>query len=201
VRPDEDPVNLPCSHPAGVPPPQPCAILPADLPAKRSSEPVSVPSTTWAAQRPPLPATQELALTIARFLDQKLATDIAVLDVSGPLVITDYFVIATVRSARQGLAIARELDASMKHQGHRRRNPSNLDGDEPTWVLRDYDDVVVHLFQAEARAFYDLESLWADAPRVPFTAEPRATEAPVAHVERRHSAFRILPGMEEDRDG
>jgi ribosome silencing factor RsfS/YbeB/iojap len=143
------------------------------LPAKRSIEPVSVPTTTRAAQR---------------------------LDVSGPLVITDYFVIATVRSARQALAIAKELDASMKHQGHRRRNASNMDGDEPSWVLRDYDDVVVHLFQAEARAFYDLESLWADAPRVPFTAEPR-TAAPVEQVERRHSAFRILPGMEEDRDG
>jgi ribosome-associated protein len=171
------------------------------LPAKRSPEPVSVPSTTRAALRPPLPATRELALTIARFLDQKQATDIALLDVSGPLVITDYFVIATVRSSRQALAIAKELDSLMKHQGHRRRNPGNLDGEEPSWVLRDYDDVVVHLFQAEARAFYDLESLWADAPRVPFTAEPRAVQAPVQQVERRQSAFRILPGVDEDRDG
>jgi ribosome-associated protein len=175
--------------------------LPGDLPAKRSPEPVSVPSTTRAALRPPLPATRDLALTIARFLDHKLATDIALLDVSGPLVITDFFVIATVRSSRQALAIARELDGLMKQQGHRRRNPSNLDGDEPSWVLRDYDDVVVHLFQPEARAFYDLESLWADAPRLPFTPEPRTAETAAPQVERRHSVFRILPGMEEDRDG
>ena len=168
--------------------------MPADLPAKRSPEPVSVPSTTRAALRPPLPATRELALTIARFLDHKLATDIVLLDVSGPLVITDFFVIATVRSSRQALAIARELDALLKQHGHRRRNPGNLDGDEPSWVLRDYDDVVVHLFQAEARAFYDLESLWADAPRLPFTPEPRAAAEPAGPAERRHSAFRILPG-------
>ncbi|MCA8951568.1 MAG: ribosome silencing factor [Planctomycetes bacterium] len=119
----------------------------------------------------PDPAATQLALAIARRLDEKQAKDIVILDVSGPLVIADYFVIATVQSTRQAQSLARDLDAESKAlRGRRRRNASGADGEVSNWLLLDFDDVVVHLFQPEARTYYDLEALWADVPRVPFEA-------------------------------
>lgn len=115
-----------------------------------------------------------MALSIAQRLDENQATDILILDVSGPLVIADYFVIATVHSTRQGQALAKELDlASKATRGRRRRNTGGMETEESNWVLLDFDDVVVHLFLPEAREYYGLETLWADVPRVPFTPTPQ----------------------------
>jgi len=115
-----------------------------------------------------------MALEIARRLDEKQARDIVILDVSGPLVIADYFVIATVTNTRQGQALAKELDlASKASRGRRRRNTGGLETEESNWVLLDFDDVVVHLFLPEAREYYGLEALWADVPRVPFQPSER----------------------------
>lgn len=112
-----------------------------------------------------------MALSIAQRLDEKQARDIVILDVSGPLVIADYFVIATVHSTRQGQSLAKELDLESKAvRGRRRRNTGGLETEESNWVLLDFDDVVVHLFLPEAREYYGLEALWADVPRVPFVA-------------------------------
>ena len=140
--------------------------------------------TSQAAERSPRPKNspdadaRQMALAIAQRLDEKQAKDIVVLDVSGPLVIADYFVIATVSSTRQGQALAKELDlASKQSRGRRRRNTGGLETEESNWVLLDFDDVVVHLFLPEARAYYALEDLWADVPRVPFTPAAPA-EAP-----------------------
>lgn len=172
------------------------AILRDELPAKRTL-PVPLSASHSPARSAPDPETTRLALDIAAFLDEKQAESIVILDVSGPLVITDYFVVATVRNARQAVAIARELDAVMKARGQLRRNTGSLDGEEPNWVLLDLNDVVVHLFLAEARAFYDLESLWADAPRLPLPPPTRKPTGPVADTPRRTSSqnpFRILPG-------
>lgn len=87
--------------------------------------------------------------------------------------IADYFVITTARNPRQALAIARELDSAVKQRplrdaGLRRLNVAGMEG-EGNWILLDLDLVVVHIFTAETRALYDLENLWADAPRVQFT--------------------------------
>lgn len=97
-----------------------------------------------------------------------------ILDVSGPLVIADYFVIATAKNPRHARALALEVDALLRTQGRRHRNAAGLETENP-WVLLDFDDVVLHVFTPEARAFYALESLWADVPRVPFA--PRALPA------------------------
>jgi ribosome-associated protein len=88
-------------------------------------------------------------------------------------VIADYFVIATTRNPRQALAIARELEGAVKQgplkdKGTRLLNAAGLEG-EGNWILLDLDLVVVHIFSGETRSFYDLENLWADAPRVRFT--------------------------------
>jgi ribosome-associated protein len=101
--------------------------------------------------------------------------------VSGPLVIADYFVIATARNPRQALAIARAIEGEVKQgrlkdAGLRLLNAAGMEG-EGNWILLDLDLVVVHIFTAETRALYDLENLWADAPRVQFTPAAVAQEA------------------------
>ena len=141
--------------------------------SERRTDPVPVATA-------PDPATTRVALGIAQLLDEKQANEIAILDVSGPLVIADYFVIATVHSPRQALALARELDADNKaRRGRPRRNAGGLDGEGSNWVLLDYDEIVVHLFQPDSRSYYALERLWADVPRVPFTPAARAEPAAV----------------------
>lgn len=123
------------------------------------------------------------------------------LDVSGPLVIADYFVVATVQSTRQGQALAKELDVEHKAlRGRRRRNTGGLETAESNWVLLDFDEIVVHLFLPESRAYYSLETLWADVPRVPFTPS-EAGERPRTEV--RHPTFEgfgaFQPGDDERR--
>ena len=132
--------------------------------------------------RAPDPATKQMALRIAQLLDEKQAKDILILDVSGPLVIADYFVVATVQSTRQGQSLAHELDFDQKAlTGSRRRNTGGMETEDSNWVLLDFDNIVVHLFTPEARAYYGLETLWADVPRLPFTptAKPMAPRTEV----------------------
>ena len=130
----------------------------------------------------PIDATT-LARQMAELIDEKQGDDITLLDVSGPLVIADYFVIATARNPRHAQGMAADLARAAKHLGVTRRRTSGAEG-ESAWVLLDLDVVIVHIFQADARQFYDLESLWADAERVEFTpAERPATEAATPGVE------------------
>jgi ribosome-associated protein len=106
----------------------------------------------------------ELAQECARIALDTKAEDLIILDVRGLTSFTDFFVIMSGRSTRhvQGLAdaIAGELSA-------KRISSKNCEGlKEGLWVLLDYSDVVVHIFYKETRAFYDLDGLWHDAPRV-----------------------------------
>ena len=90
------------------------------------------------------------------------------LDVSGLLVITDLFVIGTGTSRRHVLTLAEEVEERLKQED---RRPLRREGvEDATWVLLDYGDVVVHVFDEETRRYYDLERLWGDAPRVQFEA-------------------------------
>ena len=106
-------------------------------------------------------------------MDDLKGFDIVLIDVSGLLFITDVFVIATGTSNRHVRSIADEVHTQLKtfHD----RAPLRSEGlDQGEWVLLDYGEIVIHVFQAATRAFYDLEHLWADAARIPF--EP-ATQA------------------------
>jgi ribosome-associated protein len=137
-----------------------------------------------------------LARDIAAFLGEKKAADLLILDVSGPLAIVDYFVIATVQNTRQAQAIAHELDLEIKHRrGRRKRNHGGLETENSNWVLLDFDEVVVHLFLPEARAYYDLDALWADVPRLPV---PAPSQQPAAEPVRRAAGrpFQVLPTPE-----
>ncbi|HEB53285.1 MAG TPA: ribosome silencing factor [bacterium] len=122
-------------------------------------------------------ATREMALTLAARLDEKQATEIRILDVSGPLVIADYFIVATVQSTRQAQSLAKELDIEHKAVRGRRKRNGGGETDDSNWVLLDFDDIVVHLFLPEARDYYGLESLWADVPRLPFTPAAKPADA------------------------
>jgi ribosome-associated protein len=106
-----------------------------------------------------------LADIIVKGMQEKLGLDIVKLNLSGiPNSITDYFVICHGSSRSQVDAIADSVQAEVKKAvgGY----PSHKEGFENCeWILLDYFDVVVHIFQEDKRGFYQLEKLWADAPR------------------------------------
>lgn len=105
------------------------------------------------------------AITAARAADSKKATDIVVLDVADLLGITDAFVVTSATSDRQVRTIAEEVERQVKEIGG--PSPRRIEGlSDASWVLLDYGDFVVHVFQEEQRDFYDLERLWADAPKL-----------------------------------
>jgi ribosome-associated protein len=115
----------------------------------------------------------------------KKAQDIAILDVSKQLVITDYFLICSGNTERQVRTIAEEVERKLA--GNFSTKPYRREGErEGRWVLLDYVDFVVHVFHREDREYYNLERLWSDAPVVPFNGsndysevedEPAAAEA------------------------
>ncbi|MDR0667090.1 MAG: ribosome silencing factor [Prevotellaceae bacterium] len=105
-----------------------------------------------------------VAVMAQAMLDKK-AEDVLSLDLSAlESTICDHFVIGHGQSARQVLAIADNVEKEMYEQRH--ENPRRVQGKENAfWIILDYTDVVVHIFQAEYRRFYRLEDLWADAVR------------------------------------
>lgn len=103
------------------------------------------------------------ALAIARAGLDKKAEEVTVLDVRGLTSYADYFVVMTADSDRQASAIADHVEKTMKDLGV---SKISVEGYETgRWILVDYGDVVAHVMNKESRGFYDLEGLWADAPR------------------------------------
>jgi len=102
----------------------------------------------------------------ARVADENRGTDVHVLDLRGLTQIFDYFVVVTGSSRRQLHAMADDIGQVMKKEMHDTRR--GLEGyEEGRWIVLDYGDVVVHLFDAEAREFWDLEQLWSGCKPVP----------------------------------
>lgn len=101
--------------------------------------------------------------TIVDALDDKRAVDIAVLDLREASESLDWFIIASGESTPQLQAMEESVRERMKAAGHL---PRGVEGPSNRWVLLDYGTVVVHVMSPEARDFYDLEGLWADANRV-----------------------------------
>jgi ribosome-associated protein len=104
------------------------------------------------------------AALISRIATDRKAMDVVVLDMRDASSITDYFLICSGGSERQVRAIADAIDeqlgpsgiASLGVEGYR----------EGHWILMDYGDVIVHVFSEETRDYYDLERLWANAPKI-----------------------------------
>ncbi len=119
---------------------------------------------TEPASRPGL--APEHARLCARVAMDNKAHDVLILDMRGITPLFDYFVLATGVSRRQVHTLAEEIDDALRALGETRQG---LEGYEPgRWVVLDYGDLVVHLFDPQTRAYYGLEDLWADAPRVDF---------------------------------
>jgi ribosome-associated protein len=110
--------------------------------------------------------------------ESKLGRRTVALDVSGLIPLTDLFVITSAPNKRQVQAISDEVMERLKRSA--KRIPLGVEGYlDAEWVLIDYGEVVVHVFLEEARELYDLERLWADAPRLvpPVDAPPVAPAA------------------------
>lgn len=109
------------------------------------------------------------ALLAAEAASEKKAEDIVILEVSTLIGITDFFVIASGNNERQVSTIVDEVERKLRETGHK---PYRREGErEGRWVLLDYLDIVVHVFHKEEREFYELERLWKDAARVPFSPQ------------------------------
>jgi ribosome-associated protein len=120
------------------------------------------------------PPSREVAARAARAAAAKQATDIVALDVHELIVITDFFVICTASSNRQVKTVIEGIEDAIRELGEK---PIRREGeDDAGWWLLDYIDVVVHVFGEEERAYYDLERLWRDAPRLDWQ-EPDAASS------------------------
>lgn len=107
----------------------------------------------------------ETARLVARIADDFRGKDILLLDMQPITPIVDFFIVVTATSQRQMKALGEEVARVMKKRGQQRLGEEGTDGDG-VWVLQDFGDVVLHVFTPEGRELYDLEGLWADAPRL-----------------------------------
>ncbi|ALD12714.1 MULTISPECIES: ribosome silencing factor [Clavibacter] len=119
------------------------------------------------------PRALDLLKVAALAADSKQAIDLVALDVSGPLPLTDVFLIASARNERNAQAVADEIEDKMIEAGAK---PLRREGkSEGRWILLDFGDVVAHVFTEEDRMYYSLERLWKDCPVVALEIEPTAS--------------------------
>jgi ribosome-associated protein len=145
---------------------------------KRSVKRAVTPDTdTKNAPPEPSSAARDFAVALATEGLEKKALGIEILDVTGKVDYADFLVVMTGRSDRHVHAIATGLEEAMRR---RKVAPLSMEGlSSASWVLIDFGDVVVHVFQEEARLLYDIEGLWIDAGRIPVPADrPEGAPAP-----------------------
>ena len=105
----------------------------------------------------------EKAKNIAKILDKKKEIDIIGIETKELTVMSDYFIIASGTSNTHVRALADEVDDEMKKLGV---EVDHIEGRATGWILLDYNDVLVHVFQPESRQYYNIERLWNDAARI-----------------------------------
>lgn len=142
------------------------ARAPKKKPAGAANKVIAeVPSTASDAAR-------ELAVLVAVEAIEKKAVGLEILDVAGRVDYADFLVLMSGRSDRHVVALAQGIEDALKKKGHR---PISVEGlPHANWVLIDYGDVVVHVFQEDRRHLYNLEGLWMDARRIPLPADSPA---------------------------
>ena len=110
-----------------------------------------------------------LAVLAARTADEKKADNSLVLAVGDVLAITEYFVIASASNRRLVRAVVEAIDDTLREECGRK--PIRMEGlNESQWVLADYGDIVVHVFDDETRMYYEIERLYRDVPRIEWQA-------------------------------
>ena len=143
------------------------------------------------------PEALEMAAIAARAADEKLATDIVVLDVSEQLVITDCFVLASPETERQVNSVVEEIEDALREAGHK---PLRREGTrEGRWALLDYNELVVHVQHVDERDYYSLDRLWKDCPVVEIEGIESGTRP--AGDGAGHAAGDSLAPEEPQRDG
>jgi len=104
------------------------------------------------------------ACLAAHVAEENKGREVLVLDMRGITPLSEFFVLATGNSRRQIHTITEEIDAALHGEGDRRLSVEGYESSR--WVVQDYGDVVVHVFDDPTRQYYAIEELWADAPRV-----------------------------------
>ena len=107
---------------------------------------------------------KQFALDAARIAIESNSKDVMVVDLRGISPATDFFVIATGTSNRQGRTVADEITVHAKENGYSRFGMAGYE--QGRWILVDFVDVVIHVFDEEYRNFYELETLWGDAKQL-----------------------------------
>ena len=107
---------------------------------------------------------KEKAVLAAKILDDKKGEDIKVLEVKGLTSLGDYFVLVTGSSSTHVNALSDTVEEKLKENGVLIKHREGRDG----WILLDYGDVIIDIFDYESADFYDLERLWSDAPKIDF---------------------------------
>ena len=103
---------------------------------------------------------KQMAQLVCRALDEKKGRDIKVIDIHDVSVIADYFVIASGSNQNQVQAMVDNVEEQLGRAGF---EPKQVEGvRNSSWILMDYGDVIVHVFDEENRLFYDLERIWRD---------------------------------------
>ena len=130
---------------------------------------LSTVSTVPAPQSPPTTSALHRACLAARTAADNKGRDILVLDMRPCTPLFDFFVISTGTSRRQLHTLAEETDAALRADGDTR---IGIEGYEASkWVVQDYGDVMVHVFDPDTRDYYKLEELWADAKKIDWERE------------------------------
>jgi ribosome-associated protein len=112
-----------------------------------------------------LEKSKELAEKISFILDDKRAKHIKIIETNKQTIIADYFVVATGTSSTHIRSLAGEVEFQLKEQFN--RQPSRISGlDSTDWIIMDFDSILVHIFNSEARDYYKLEKLWGDGESV-----------------------------------
>ncbi|MEE3355508.1 MAG: ribosome silencing factor [Candidatus Weimeria sp.] len=108
---------------------------------------------------------KEMVKVICKAIDDKKGEDIEILDIAGISVVSDYFVVASASNQNQLNAMKDAIEEEMYKAG--KINARQVEGNRSsTWILMDYEDVIVHLFTQEDRLFYNLERIWKDGKQV-----------------------------------
>lgn len=131
---------------------------------------ITEPEPTGNVPEPATPPSPLLQLVLASLDDDK-ALDPAVIDLAGKTTLAEFMVVATGTSQRHIASMAQKLIERVKASGHAYVQAEGLEDAASTWILIDAGDILVHLFRAETRSFYDIEKLWSVAP-------PRRAVAP-----------------------
>lgn len=107
---------------------------------------------------------REKTKLIYNSLDEKMAVDISIIDISNISILADYFIIAGGKNKTHIQTLADSVNEDLEKLGE---NPKQIEGyNTANWILMDYGDVIVHVFSEEDRLFYDLEKIWSDGKSI-----------------------------------